>query len=371
MMLISISTGLGLQKTIQNKVSSFFGHITISNFQNNSSQLSSNPFSIEQDFYLNNNINDINHIQSVAYKSGVILTDTDFEGIVFKGINDDFNFKIFSQHMVEGKIPNINNSVTREVIISKYLSERLKLKLNQKLKVSFLNTNSSIPSERNFKISGIYDTGLNEFDEIYIIGDIKHIQLINNWETNQIGSFEIFINDFDKMKQVSSQLYEISSSNLDVVDISQKFFEIFNWIALFDMNILLIIIIMILVSGINMITALIVTILEKSKLIGVLRVVGSTKSSLRNIFLINGVYLISIGLLFGNIIGLGLIFFQKITGFIELNPETYYVSVVPVDINLFNIILLNLGIIFFCFLMLIIPSYIINRISPTDSLKIN
>ena len=371
MMLISISTGLGLQKTIQNKVSSFFGHITISNFQNNSSQLSRNPVSIEQEFYLNNNINDINHIQSVAYKSGVILTDTDFEGIIFKGINDDFNFKIFSQHMVEGKIPNINNSVTREVIISKYLSERLKLKLNQKLKVSFLNTNSSIPSERNFKISGIYDTGLNEFDETYIIGDIKHIQLINNWETNQIGSFEIFINDFDKMKQVSSQLYEISSSNLDVIDISQKFFEIFNWIALFDMNILLIIVIMILVSGINMITALIVTILEKSKLIGVLRVVGSTKSSLRNIFLINGVYLISIGLLFGNIIGLGLIFFQKTTGFIELNPETYYVSVVPVDINLFNIILLNFGIIFFCFLMLVIPSYIINRISPTDSLKIN
>ncbi len=371
MMLISISTGIGLQKTIQEKVSSFFGHISISNFQNNNSQLSNNPILIDQDFYLNNKIKDVDHIQSVAYKSGVILTSKNFEGIIFKGINNDFNSDIFAPYLVEGYIPKISKNISREVIISKYISERLNLKLNDNLKVSFLNDNSSLPNERNFKISGIYNTGLIEFDEIYLIGDIKHIQLINNWDPNQIGSFEIFIDDFSNMSNISNQLYKSSSSNLDVIDISQKFFEIFNWIALFDMNILIIIIIMILVSGINMITALIVTILEKTKLIGVLRVLGSKNLSIRTIFLFNGVYLISIGLFFGNIIGLVLIYFQKFTGFLKLNPETYYVSTVPVDTSFSNIVFLNLGIIFFCFLMLIIPSFIINRISPTEALKIN
>ncbi len=371
MMIISISSGVGLQKTIQNKISSFFGHISISNFQNNSSQSSLNPILINQEFYTNNKIDEINHIQSVAYKSGVITTKSTFEGVVFKGINEDFNWKIFSEYIIEGEIPSINNKITNEVIISEYLSKRLDLKIGEKFKTSFLKTDSSIPNNRNFKIVGIFNSGLIEFDQIYFLGDIKHIQKMNKWNSNQIGNFEIFIENFNDISKTSDELYSITPSNLDVINVSDKFSDIFNWIALFDMNILVIIVIMILVGGINMITALLVTILEKTQLIGVLRVLGSNINSIRYIFLSNGAYLISIGLLFGNIIGLGLIFFQKLTGFIKLNPETYYVTEVPVDINLFTIIILNLGILFFCLLMLIIPSYIIGRISPTQSLKIN
>ena len=371
MMIVSISSGVGLQKTIQNKISSFFGHITISNFQNNLSQSSLKPISINQEFYNDNKNEEILHIQTVAYKSAVITTESTFEGVVFKGINKDFNSLEFANYLIDGELPSFEDKVNNEVIISEYLSKRLSIKIGERFRTSFFKAGSSIPNERNFKVVGIFKSGLIEFDQIYFLGDIRHIQLMNNWKLNQIGSFEIFIKNFDEVSNVSNNLYKNTPSDLDVISVKDKFTDIFNWIALFDMNILVIIIIMILVGGINMITALLVTVLEKTQLIGILKVLGSSQNSIRYIFLSNGFYLISLGLFFGNLIGLGLILFQKLTGFIKLNPETYYVSEVPLDLNLITIILLNIGVMFFCLLMLIVPSHIIGRISPTESLKIN
>ena len=370
MMMVSISSGKGLQKTIQNKMSSFFGHISISNFQNNSSQSSLKPISINQDFNNDKNPN-IYHIQTVAYKSAVITTETTFEGVVLKGINKDFNYAEFSKYIVQGRLPLKTKEINNEVIISEYLSKRLSINLDEKFNTTFFKKGYSRPNERNFKVVGIFKSGLIEFDQIYFLGDIRHIQKMNNWKHDEIGSFELFINNFDEVSNISNDLYENTSSDLDVIKISEKFPDIFNWIALFDMNILVIIIIMILVGGINMITALLVTIFERTQLIGVLKVLGSKQTSIRNIFISNGVYLISLGLFFGNLIGIGLVLFQKVTGFVKLDPQTYYVSEVPLDLNFTTIILLNLGVLFLCFAMLIIPSFIIGRISPTDSLKIN
>lgn len=370
MMMVSVSSGKGLQKTIQNKMSSFFGHISITNFQNNSSQSSLKPISINQDFNNDKNPN-IYHIQTVAYKSAVITTESTFEGVVFKGINKDFNYSEFSKYIVQGRLPSKTKEINNEVIISEYLSKRLSINLDEKFNTTFFKKGYSLPNERNFKVVGIFNSGLIEFDQTYFLGDIKHVQMMNNWDLNQIGSFEIFIKDFDAISKISEELYKNTPSDLDVISIADKFPDIFNWIALFDMNIFVIIVIMILVGGINMITALLVTILEKTKLIGVLRVMGTRKDSIRYIFLSNGVFLISIGLFIGNIIGIGLIFFQKLTGYIKLNPETYYVSVVPLDLDFMNILSLNLGVLLFCLLMLIIPSYVIERISPSESLKIN
>ena len=371
MMLISISSGVGLQKTIQTKISSFFGHISISNFQNNSSQSSLKPILIDQDFYTNNSNKEINHIQAVAYKSGLIITDSTFEGVIFKGVGSDFNYDKFFPYLVKGNMPYYNKDISNEVIISQYLSERLSIDLSDKFKTTFFKNDSfSIPNERVFEVSGIYNSGLIEFDKMYFIGDIKHVQRMNKWNEEQVGGFEVFIKEFNNIKKVSDDLYVNSSSELDVQTISEKFIDIFNWIALFDMNVLLIIVIMILVGGVNMITALLVTILEKTQIIGVLKVIGATNKSIRSIFLTNGLYLISIGLLLGNFIGIGLILFQKYTGFLKLDPQTYYVSEVPLDFNILSIIILNFSVLFFCSIMLIIPSFIITRISPTDSLKI-
>ncbi len=371
MMIISVSSSVGLQKTIETKISSFFGHISISNFENNTSFSSISPISLSLDYKKLHNNSEIIHIQNVAYKSGLIVNKNSFEGVVFKGISSDFNWSSFSKYIRKGKIMTINETVSNQVIISEYLSKKLSLDLNDKFKATFFKPNSSsIPNERIFEVSGIFSSGLIEFDETYFIGDIKHIQKMNKWNSNQFGNVEIFLKNYSQLENVSNQLYKKTSAEINVLSIVNRFPEIFNWMALFDINVLLIIIIMILVGGINMITALLVTVLEKTSIIGVLKTLGSSNKSMRTIFLINGAYLISLGLVIGNFIALGLIFIQNYTGFIKLDPDTYYVSELPFDFNLMTLLILNISVLLFCFTMLIIPSFIISKISPSESIKI-
>ena len=371
MMIISVSSSVGLQKTIETKISSFFGHISISNFENNTSFSSISPISLSLDYKKLHNNSEIIHVQNVAYKSGLIVNKNSFEGVVFKGISSDFNWSSFSKYIRKGKILTINETVSNQVIISEYLSKKLSLDLNDKFKATFFKPNSSsIPNERIFEVSGIFSSGLIEFDETYFIGDIKHIQKMNKWNSNQFGNVEIFLKNYSQLENVSNQLYKKTSAEINVLSIVNRFPEIFNWMALFDINVLLIIIIMILVGGINMITALLVTVLEKTSVIGVLKTLGSSNKSMRTIFLINGAYLISLGLVIGNFIALGLIFIQNYTGFIKLDPDTYYVSELPFDFNLMTLLILNISVLLFCFSMLIIPSFIISKISPSESIKI-
>jgi lipoprotein-releasing system permease protein len=371
MMIISISSSVGLQKTIKSKVSSFFGDISISNFQNISSESSIEPidFSINHKYLRDNN--KIYHIQKVAYKSGLIINNDSFEGVVLKGISTDFNWEHFSKYITKGRILNISDSISNEVIISENLSKKLDINLHEKFKATFFKQNSlSTPNQRIFKVAGIYESGLIEFDEIYFFGDIKHIQKMNRWKNNQVGNIELFLQDQSDIEKVSTLLYEETSSQISVMSILEKFPEIFNWIALFDINVLLIIIIMILVGGINMITALLVTVLEKTQIVGILKTLGSSNKSIKTIFLINGVYLISLGLVIGNFIAIGLIQLQNYTGLIKLDPNTYYVTELPFDFDLISIIILNISVLFFCFLMLIVPSFVISKISPSESIKI-
>ena len=371
MMIISVSSSVGLQKTIETKISSFFGHISISNFENNTSFSSISPISLSLDYKKLHNNSEIIHVQNVAYKSGLIVNKNSFEGVVFKGISSDFNWSSFSKYIRKGKVLTINETVSNQVIISEYLSKKLSLDLNDKFKATFFKPNSSsIPNERIFEVCGIFSSGLIEFDETYFIGDIKHIQKMNKWNSNQFGNVEIFLKNYSQLENVSNQLYKKTSAEINVLSIVNRFPEIFNWMALFEINVLLIIIIMILVGGINMITALLVTVLEKTSILGVLKTLGSSNKSMRTIFLINGAYLISLGLVIGNFIALGLIFIQNYTGFIKLDPDTYYVSELPFDFNLMTLLILNISVLLFCFSMLIIPSFIISKISPSESIKI-
>lgn len=372
MMIISISSSVGLQNTIQTKVSSFFGHISISNFENNSSLSSLKPIKIdlEKEVLIKNP--KISNIQYVAYKPGLIINKKSFEGVVFKGISSNFDWSVFSNYIIDGNVVNTTNEITNDVIISEYLSKKLSLEVNQKFKTTFFKSNSIVaPNERIFKVVGIYKSGFNEFDEVYFIGDIRHIQKMNKWQRHEIGSIEVIIDNFDEIDNVTQELYDETSSALNVLSIKERFPEIFNWIALFDINVLLIIIIMILVGGINMITALLVTVLEKASLIGVLKTLGSSNNSIRSIFLINGTYLISLGMVIGNLISILIIFLQNKIGFINLDPETYYVSELPFDFNFSSILFLNIGVLVLCLLMLILPSLIITKISPSESVKIN
>ncbi|HSJ12140.1 MAG TPA: FtsX-like permease family protein [Gillisia sp.] len=371
MMLVSFATGIGLQVKIREKIAAFNGHIIIDSYDNNSSQVSLMPVSLNQDFYPEfTGVEGIDHVQAVATKAGIIRTETDFEGVIVKGVGADFKWENFEDFLVEGSLPDYSQNLTEEILISRYISNRLGFKVGDKVVTYFLREDvNRNPLLRAFVIKGIYDSGFQEFDELYLIADIRHIQRLNNWEQDQVGAFEVFIEDFDKLDQKGGEVYENTPSLLDSRTIKQKYYAIFEWLSLFDFNIALIIGIMILVAGINMITALLVLILERTQMIGILKALGGSNWSIRKIFLYNASYLIILGLFWGNLIGLGLLFLQKYFKLFPLNPETYYVTEVPVYIGWQYILAVNAGTLILCVLMLLIPSVIITRISPVKAMK--
>jgi lipoprotein-releasing system permease protein len=377
MMIVSMATGIGLQQKIRQKVSAFNGHIIISNFEDNQSQASVQPVSTKQDFYPKfTSVNGIKHIQAVASKAGIIRTEKSFEGIVFKGVGKDYDWNNLQEYIKVGKIPNLKSELNNEIVISEYLANRLELKVGDKCNTFFMKEGENkLPNLRVFKIVGIYNSGFQEFDATFLIGDIRHIQRINKWQEDQVGSFEVFIDDFNLIEEKGAEVYNNTQNKLDPAKtlntqtIAEKYFYIFEWLKLFDTNIVVILIIMIIVATINMVVALLVLILERTQMIGILKALGANNWSVRKIFLYNAFHLISKGLLWGNIIGIGMLLIQKYYGIIKLNPENYYVTVAPVDINPVYILMLNLGTIFICLLVLLIPSYIITKISPVKAIK--
>ena len=371
MMIISIATGIGLQQKIRQKVAAFNGHIIITNYDENQSQLSITPISTHQDFYPKfKNIEGINHVQAVATKSGIIRTETAFEGIIFKGVGKEYLWNHLQEYLVSGKLPNLNSQLNDEVLISEFLANRLNLKVGDKFNTFFMkeDTNQK-PNLRVFKITGIFNSGFQEFDSTYIIGDLRHIQRINKWESDQVGSFEVFVDDFNAIQEKGQEVYEKTGSTLDTQTIVEKYYYIFEWLKLFDFNIIVILVIMIAVATINMVVALLVLILERTQMIGILKSMGANNWAVRKIFLYNAFYLISKGLFWGNLIGVGMLLIQQNFGVIKLNPENYYVNEAPVFIDLGTIFLLNIGTILICLLILLIPSYIITKISPIKAIR--
>ena len=371
MMLVAFATGLGLQKKIREKMSAFTGHITISNYDNNNSQVSLKPISLEQDFYPEfKSVEGVQHVQATAYKGGVIRTATDFEGIIVKGVGQDYDWNLFKDFLVAGELPDYSDGLNEEVLISQYMADRLGFKVGDKVITYFLKEESrETPLLRAFVVTGIYNSGFQEFDELYMLADIRHIQRLNKWSENEVGNFEVFLKDFDDLDEKGWEIYENTGSFLDTRTIKQKYYSIFEWLSLFDFNIALIIGIMILVAGINMITALLVLILERTQMIGIVKALGMNDWSVRKIFLYNAGYLILLGLFWGNVIGLGLLYAQKYLKLIPLNPETYYVTEAPVYIGIGYILAVNIGTLLLCMLMLLLPSFIITKISPVKAMK--
>jgi lipoprotein-releasing system permease protein len=371
MMIVSVATGIGLQQKIREKVSAFNGHIIISNYDNNQSDATLTPIVKNQKFYPKfNSVAGISHIQAIATKAGIIRTEKAFEGIIFKGVGTDYQWDNLKEYLIAGQLPNLSSQLNNEVVISQFLADRLQLKVGDLFNTFFINENQNqLPNIRRFKITGIFNSGFQEFDATYIIGDIRHIQRINKWTPNEIGAFEIFVNDFNDIQKVGEEVYRQTPSNLDSKTIIEKYSYIFDWLQLFDFNIVVILGVMILVATINMVVALLVLILERTQMIGILKALGSNNWSVRKIFLYNAFYLILRGLFWGNCIGIGVLLVQKYFGVIQLNPENYYVNQAPVYFNLCYILALNLLTVGVCFLVLLIPSYIITKISPIKAIR--
>ena len=371
-MLIAIATSVGLQKKIKEKVSAFNGDLIITNFDTNNSDDSQVPISMEQDFYPNFNLSEnVSHIQVTASKGAVLRTETDFEGIIVKGVGEDYNWTYFEDFLTQGVLPDYSGkAMSNEVLVSEYLANRLGLQLGDKALAYFFNENSSKPPRtRAFTIVGLYNSGFQQFDAQFIISDIKHIQRLNKWESDEIGAFELFVNDFDAIEATNNKVYENIGSMLDTQTIRGRFYSIFEWLDLFDFNVALIIGMMIIVAGFNMITALLVLILERTKMIGILKAMGSDDWSVRKIFIYNAMYLVAVGLFWGNLIGLGLLVAQDQFNLFPLDPDTYYVDQAPVYIHWSYILALNIGTLVLCFLILLIPSYIISKISPVKAIR--
>ena len=371
MMLVSVATGIGLQQKIRDKVSAFNGQIIISNYDNNNSEVTLIPISKKQDFYPSfKSVPEVSHIQAIASKAGIIRTENAFEGIIFKGVGADYDWNNIKEYLVEGKLPDFSKTLNEDVIISRFLANRLNLKIGDSFNTFFIKEEQGkMPNSRRFKITGIFNSGFQNFDATYIIGDIRHIQRINKWIPDQVGAFEVFVKDFKNIKITGDQIYDQTSSSLDTKTIIEKYSYIFDWLQLFDFNIIVILVVMILVATINMVVALLVLILERTQMIGILKALGTNNWSVRKIFLYNAFYLIIRGLFWGNLIGISILLIQQQFGVVQLNPENYYVNQAPVYINWVYVVLLNLMTIVICFLVLLIPSYIITKISPVKAIR--
>jgi lipoprotein-releasing system permease protein len=372
MMLITVATGVGLKQKIRDKIAAFNGHIIINNLNNNNSQETQKPISTAQDFYPDfKSVEGIDHVQGVATKYGIIRTETDFEGIIVKGVGTDYRWDYLQEYLVEGKLPTYKkNGNSTQILISYYLANRLQFKVGDKVIVYFMNQEElDRPRLVAFDVSGIFNSGFQDFDETFLIADLSQLQRLNKWKDNEVGNFEVFIDDFTQLDQKGGEVYRNVSSFLDAKTIKQAYPSIFEWVSLFDFNIGLIIGIMILVSGINMITALLVLILERTQMIGMLKALGSTDWSVRKIFLFNAAYLIVKGLFWGNLIGIGMLMLIKYFKLVPLNPETYYVTEAPVYLDVTHILFINVGTLLLCMLMLLIPSYIITKITPAKSIR--
>jgi lipoprotein-releasing system permease protein len=287
--------------------------------------------------------------------------------MVLKGISSDFEPSFFEQNLVEGEVPIYNDTLTsNKVMISKSVADILQLKLGEKLIMYFVE---QPPRVRRFVIAGIYETGFTDFDDLIVMADIRHIQKLNGWESNQVGGFEILIDNFDKLDEITSKVYEQIPYNLNAQSIKEKNPQLFDWLDLQNINVRVILILMLIVGGVNMITALLILILERTRLVGILKSLGATNWSVRKVFLYNAAYLIIKGLFWGNIIGLGIALLQQKFQFISLDPNIYYMSIVPINFNFMYILWLNLGTLLVCWLILIIPSIIITKITPVKAIR--
>ncbi|MEC4114370.1 ABC transporter permease [Myroides pelagicus] len=371
MMLVSVATGLGLKYKIRDKISAFNGHVVITNYDNNTSDLTLKPLSANLEKYdAFGTVDGIKSVQSYASKAGIIRTETAFEGVIYKGVDSLYDLGEIERYLVEGRLPQKTTQMSNEVLLSEYIVNRLNLKLGDKIVTYFLKEwGNKIPNVRQFEIVGIYNSGIQQFDENIVIGDLRHVQRLNRWSSAQVGGFEVIVEDFKDIEKVGAQIYLDLPSNVDSKTIIEKYNNIFGWIDMFDFNIMVIIIIMIVVASINMIVALLVLILERTQMIGILKALGANNWTVRKVFLYNAGYLIVKGLLYGNLIGLGLLFLQKYTGLIKLDPSAYYVREAPVLIRFSDVLLLNFGVVVVSLIVLLIPSYLVTKISPIKAIR--
>ncbi|MDP4291372.1 MAG: ABC transporter permease [Bacteroidota bacterium] len=367
-MIVAVAIVTGFQKQIREKVIGFGGHIQITEYNANTSYeyhpIDRNPVFLPQLKAMPG----IQHVQVFGIKAGIISTGSQIQGVVMKGIDRDFDTAFFAKRLVEGRMPILKDTATsQDILVSHMLAKMLELKVGGPLRVYFIN-NGEVRARR-FNICGIYETELAEFDKIYIIGDIRHIQKLNNWSPNQVAGLEVMVSDFNNIDDMGHQVFNLVSYNLNSRTIKQLYPQIFDWLELLNMNVVIIIALMIIVAVITMISTLLILILEQTTLIGLLKAMGAPNWSIRRIFLMKAAWLTLKGMAWGNLIALTICILQARFHFLTLPQETYYMAFVPINLNPMHILLINAGTLLVCTIMLVVPSYIIARIQPVKAIR--
>lgn len=369
-MILAIATGKGLQEKISAKVTGFTSDIQVTVLDLNQS-LELSPISPDSTVIMSlYEIEGVEHVQTQISKNALIKTDTEFEGIVVKGVDNNFDWSFINTHLTQGQLPKYNSyEKSNEILISKKLSQTLGIEINDQALFYFQGKQNNQPLIRKFTIKGIYETGIEIFDDLYIFADLKHLQKINRWSENQFSSIEIKVNKDYNIDAIQSLVEIVTPFDTKVSSSKSLYPQIFDWIKLFDLNIAIILIIMIVVASINMISSLLIIILERTKMIGLLKALGAASISIKKIFLYHAFYLLQKGLIIGNGIGLSLIALQHFLAPIELDPAHYYVKKLPVALSIENWLSINLMSFFICMVLLIIPALIIQKVEPVKAIR--
>ena len=382
-MICSVAIVRGFQGEIKNKIIGFGSHVQITNLDNHTSEeplpISAHPLFLEQ----LKKANGVAHVQAFAYKTGLIKTKSDNKGILLKGVGPDYNWDFIKKNLVAGEVflapSDTSKSWTtsdhrRPIVISEKIANRIGKKVGDQLVVYFIteNENALGGNEQRLKaftVVGIYNSGFEEYDKKMAFADMGVIRQLNHWTNEQVGGFEVAVQDFQQLDKEQAAIDDLVGQGYTAQSVKQVNETIFSWLDLQDVNALIVIVLMVLVASINMISALLILILERTNMIGILKSLGATNWLVQKVFLYNATYLIGKGLILGNIFGIGLCWLQLHFGFLKLNQETYYVSVIPISLRWMPIVLLNLGTLLSCLIMLLLPSFIVSKITPIKSIR--
>lgn len=369
-MIVSFAIMGGYKEKIYQKIFSFGGHLQVSYFEANNS-FTENPISTKSKLYqqYKQRIPGVAHIQGFSHKAALLKTESEVQGVMLKGIGRDFNHEAFLPNMVEGRMVTFaDTSYAKDLVISRKLANQLELKVNDEVFLYFVQTP---PRVRKLTISGIYETGMEEFDESIALCDIALLQRLNNWESHQVGGFEILLKDFDQLEAGAEQVFNLMDFYMQVIPVTDRYIQIFDWLSLINQNVNIFLTLILFVACFNMVAILLILIMERTQMIGLLKALGSRDQQVRRIFMLSGMRLVGEGMLWGNAVGLGLCALQYFFELIPLDPEAYYINTVPIYWDFPLILLLNLGVFVLVTLILLIPTAIISRIQPVKALRFN
>lgn len=367
-MLLSIAVLKGFKGEVTAKQRGFFGDIALTKYDLNISYESS-PFQLRPEKIVElGELEGVSAIQHYATMAGIINVNEEVEGVLLKGIDETYDQRFLADILVDGEPIDFSDITKAEgqVLISRYVADRLQLQVGDGFIMYFVQDPIR---RRKFQIAGIYSTGVEELDGVYVVGALSLVRRLQGWNEDEVGGYEITVADFNKLLSVTGQIQELLPIDVDAIHVRDQLPEIFQWLDLLDVNTLVILVLMMVVAVVNMVSALLIIILERTSMIGILKALGYTNGGIRKVFLYNAAYLVGFGLLLGNILGLGLYVFQYHTRYFKLDEASYYVSYIPVNINAIEILILNVGVAVVALFVLLIPSYLISKLSPIKAIQ--